>query len=94
MGDFEQWLREAAKELDVDYEILQPRINDLLDLTKHVAHGPSRPAAPLTAFLVGVSAGQVGAGADAKVSADRALESIKALVKIIEERYPADEGEA
>ena len=40
MGDFEQWLREAAEELDVDYEILQPRINDLLDLTKHVAHGP------------------------------------------------------
>jgi len=91
MGDFEVWLREAAKQLDVDYEVLQPRINDLLDLTKHVAHGPSRPAAPLTAFLVGVSAGQVGASADAKVISDRALESIKTLVKVIEEKYPSDE---
>ncbi|WP_297187856.1 DUF6457 domain-containing protein [uncultured Corynebacterium sp.] len=91
MGDFEVWLREAAKQLDVDYEVLQPRINDLLDLTKHVAHGPSRPAAPLTAFLVGVSAGQVGAAADAKVISDRALESIKTLVKVIEEKYPSDE---
>lgn len=89
MGDFEKWLHEASEAIGVDYEVLEPRINDLLDLTKHVAHGPSRPAAPLTAFLVGVSAGKAS-GSNEDMS-DKALESIKALVSIIEEKFPSSE---
>ena len=89
MGDFEKWLHEASEAIGVDYEVLEPRINDLLDLTKHVAHSPSRPAAPLTAFLVGVSAGKAS-GSNEDMSA-KALESIKALVSIIEEKFPSSE---
>ena len=56
-----QWLLEACEVLDIDYEGFKAVIPDLLDLTRDVAHGPSRPAAPLTAFLVGVAAGRDGA---------------------------------
>ena len=53
-----QWLRAVSAEFDMDPETIQHLVKDLLDLTKHVAHGPSRPAAPLTAFLVGMSVGK------------------------------------
>lgn len=52
-----RWLDRAARELGVDESLIRPVVGDLLDLTRDVAHGPSRPAAPLTAFLVGVAAG-------------------------------------
>ncbi|RNE48891.1 DUF6457 domain-containing protein [Corynebacterium alimapuense] len=53
-----EWLATVALDLDVDPALLRPLVGDLLKLTKEVAHnGPSRPAAPLTAFLVGLSAG-------------------------------------
>ncbi|MCF4005922.1 DUF6457 domain-containing protein [Corynebacterium uropygiale] len=50
-----RWLADVAREVGVDPTVLDPAVNDVLDLTKAVAHGPSRPAAPLTAFLVGLS---------------------------------------
>ena len=89
MGEFEQWLREAAGILNVDYEVLQPRINDLLDLTKHVAHGPSRPAAPLTAFLVGVAAGAQSEGTEA--TAETAKLYIDNLIAHLEKVYGTGE---
>ena len=52
-----RWLAVAAGELGVDTQVLRPLISELLDLTRDIAHGPSRPAAPLTTFLVGLSAG-------------------------------------
>ncbi|MDO5670265.1 MAG: DUF6457 domain-containing protein [Corynebacterium sp.] len=52
------WLHAAASELGIDPEITRELIGDILDLTRDVAHGPSRPAAPVTAFLVGLSAGR------------------------------------
>lgn len=39
----------------------------ILDLTKEVAHGVARPAAPLTAFVVGLA---IGRGASAKETVD------------------------
>lgn len=53
-----QWLEAAARDLDITEEVLKPLVPLLLDLTSDVAHGPARPAAPLTAFLVGVAAGR------------------------------------
>lgn len=55
-----EWLRTACEILEIDYEEFRPLVSDLLDLTRDVAHGPSRPAAPLTAFLAGVAAGRDG----------------------------------
>ena len=56
------WLRDAAEELGVDPQLVQALVGDILDLTAAVAHnGPSRPAAPTTAFIVGLAAGAKGA---------------------------------
>ncbi|MBZ8176715.1 hypothetical protein GP475_02425 [Corynebacterium poyangense] len=52
------WLHAVAQDLGVSPDLFDPVIRDLLDLTRDVAHGPSRPAAPLTAFLVGLASNQ------------------------------------
>ena len=43
MGDFEKWLHEASEAIGVDYEVLEPRINDLLDLTTACSARPFPP---------------------------------------------------
>ncbi|MCD0450191.1 DUF6457 domain-containing protein [Actinocorallia sp. API 0066] len=64
---------------------LEPDVLDtqtVLDLTRDVAHSVARPAAPLTAYLLGVAVGQ---GADPKETARRLSELALA-------RKPADAG--
>lgn len=60
MNVLDQWLDDACSALDL------PALSDadrqtVLDLARDVAHGVVRPAAPLTAFLLGIA---VGRGAD------------------------------
>jgi hypothetical protein len=62
MNPLDAWLAEAGDALGVDPGAMQRDL--LLDLTRDVAHGVARPAAPLTAFLVGLAAGQSGGSAD------------------------------
>ena len=52
------WLSTVTSTLDVDPQVLRATIKDVLDLTSIVAHEHSRPAAPVTAFLAGLTAGQ------------------------------------
>ena len=54
-----EWLEEVATTLDLDPHDATALVRELLDLTKDVAHNRSRPAAPLTAFLVGLASGNV-----------------------------------
>jgi hypothetical protein len=54
----EDWWSAAAAELGVTVTV-EPAL--LLDLARDVAHGVMRPAAPLSAYLLGLA---VGAGAD------------------------------
>jgi hypothetical protein len=61
MARMRRWLRAVAEEAGVDPEAMGPVEAPLLDLVSRVAHGPSRPGAPLTTFLVGLAAGR---GAD------------------------------
>lgn len=68
MARMRDWLAVAAAELGVDQEKVTAAEGPLLDMIGAVAHGPSRPGAPLTAFLVGVA---VGGGADATELARR-----------------------
>lgn len=49
-----EWLAELAAALDV--EPVEPTA--LLDLTRDVAHGVARPAAPLSCYLIGVAVGR------------------------------------
>lgn len=57
MNDLGDWTTRVAAELGVD----APDVELVLALAKDVAHGVLRPAAPVTAYLVGVA---VGRGAD------------------------------
>lgn len=68
MITLEQWVALAKAELDIDLDV---DITELLDMTKVVAHKVARPAAPLTAFLVGYAAAQAGGGPDAVTAASR-----------------------
>ncbi|WP_308222301.1 DUF6457 domain-containing protein [Kitasatospora sp. A2-31] len=62
------WLDAVKAGLGVDLDI---DVAGLLDMTKVVAHGVARPAAPLTAFLVGYAAAQTGGGPAAVAEANR-----------------------
>jgi hypothetical protein len=62
MNRLDAWMASAADALGVDRSALQRDL--LLDLTRDVAHGVARPAAPLTAFLVGLAAGRAGGSGD------------------------------
>lgn len=68
------WLEQVSERLDQDPAVIQALLGELLDLTRDVAHGPSRPAAPLTAFLVGLASGRelgTEGGSAASISATR-----------------------
>ena len=62
MSTLEDWITAVREELHVD-----PVDTGLvLDLARDVAHGVARPAAPLTAYLLGLA---VGRGADPRQAA-------------------------
>lgn len=54
-----KWLEEAAVLVGLEPADATALIRELLDLTKDVAHNRSRPAAPLTAYLVGLASSNV-----------------------------------
>jgi Domain of unknown function (DUF6457) len=60
-SDLDEWVSEAGAALGLDPSAVDLTL--LLDLARDVAHGVARPAAPMTAFLVGLAAG--GNGGDA-----------------------------
>lgn len=58
MAAMNAWLDEVCAELDIDRSLMTHTTGPLLALIREVAHGPSRPAAPLTAFLLGIASAQ------------------------------------
>ena len=71
----EEWLANLAGELGVP-GIGTAEIARLLDLARDTAHGVARPAAPLSAFLVGMAVGRGTPLGDAIDSAHQALEAL------------------
>ena len=63
MNVLDEFLRTACKALGLDPAAVHQNL--ILDLTRDVAHNVARPAAPLSAFLVGLAAGKAGGDADA-----------------------------
>lgn len=53
-----EWLAQVATLLDLPEDIQKSSVKPILDLTRDVAHNRSRPAAPVTAFLLGLAAGR------------------------------------
>ena len=58
MSTLEDWTDAVVSALDLDPNDVDRDL--VLDLARDVAHGVARPAAPLTAFLVGLAAGRSG----------------------------------
>lgn len=56
MSTMAEWITAACAELGVDEAMVDQRT--LLDLAREVAHQVDRPAAPLTAFLLGIAVGE------------------------------------
>jgi len=63
MSTMEEWTATVCADLGLDPSSADLRA--VLDLTRDVAHGVARPAAPLTAYLVGVAVGRGRALPDA-----------------------------
>ena len=54
-----EWVTAVRRELGLEGSFdVDALVDKVLDLTSDVAHGVSRPAAPVTAFLVGLAAGR------------------------------------
>lgn len=64
----DDWIAEVRDELGIELDV---DVKGLLDLARVVAHGVARPAAPLTAFLIGYAAAQQGGGPQAVAEASR-----------------------
>lgn len=62
----QRWLEAACAELGIDPGTADART--ILDLARDVAHQVDRPAAPLTAYLLGVA---VGRGQPLRATAER-----------------------
>ena len=72
-----EWVTAVALELGLEDALDSVATVDLvLDLTADVAHGVSRPGAPVTAFLIGVAAGRAD---DPVVAARDYTQKISAL---------------
>nr|WP_062340321.1 DUF6457 domain-containing protein [Herbidospora sakaeratensis] len=72
MNVLEEWTALVCRELGIDPAVVDRDM--VLDLTRDVAHGVARPAAPLTAYLLGLAqgAGTAPEGAAAVISAKAA----------------------
>jgi hypothetical protein len=70
MNTLQAWTEAACAELGIDPAAADART--VLDLARDVAHQVERPAAPLTAFLLGLAVGQ-GRQLDAAAGQLRAL---------------------
>jgi hypothetical protein len=72
-----EWVTAVVRELGIEDALEGGGVVDMvLDLTSDVAHGVSRPGAPVTAFLVGVAAGRA---ADPTVAARDYAQKISRL---------------
>lgn len=79
MNTLEEWVGAVCRELDiadaVQQSAMQPRV---LDISRDVAHDVARPAAPLTAYLIGLAAGRC---ADPEAAAGELTERVRLLAR-------------
>ena len=59
MITLDDWLTQASNALDLPPDSISAELRDeLLDVTRDVAHGVARIAGPLTCYLVGIAVGR------------------------------------
>jgi hypothetical protein len=79
VNELDAWVAAASRELGLKPGDVQPTV--VLDVARDVAHQVLRPAAPLTAYLMGVA---VGRGADPADAAAR--------IRALAQAWPTREG--
>lgn len=72
----DDWTRALSEALDLDPDGVDR--DGVLDLTKDAAHRVARPAAPLTAYIVGLAVGKAGGDAAAFTRAVSVAEKLTA----------------
>jgi hypothetical protein len=72
----DEFLRTTCTALGVDRDAVDQDL--ILNLTREVAHNVARPAAPLSAFVVGLAAGKAGGDLDAVRRAARKVAELAA----------------
>jgi hypothetical protein len=79
VNTLEEWVGAVCRELDIA-DAVQPAAmqSRVLDLARDVAHEVARPAAPLTAYLLGLAAGLTG---DPEATADELAQRICLLAQ-------------
>jgi hypothetical protein len=86
VNTLQEWVNLVCQELDLGDAVspaaMQSRV---LDLSRDVAHGVARPAAPLTAYLLGLAAGR---SSDPETTADELAQRICLLAQ----RWSEDQG--
>lgn len=79
MNTLQEWVNLVCRELDLGDAVspaaMQSRV---LDLSRDVAHGVARPAAPLTAYLLGLAAGR---SSDPEATADQLAQRLCELAQ-------------
>ncbi|WP_237236488.1 DUF6457 domain-containing protein [Rothia nasimurium] len=89
-----QFLAQLADRLNLDPALIGQTMPHLLGMTKHVAHGVVRPAAPLAAFLVGYAAAQTDSQADAAQAGERVRSALAQVETLIDEYKERADGQA
>lgn len=79
VNTLEEWIELVCRELDITDAVsradMQPRV---LDMSRDVAHDVARPAAPLTAYLLGLAAGR---SSDPEATADELAQRVSQLAQ-------------
>ncbi|WP_205739830.1 DUF6457 domain-containing protein [Georgenia sp. SYP-B2076] len=91
MAAMNRWLDAVCAELGVDRAVMDVNATALLALISDVAHGPTRPGAPLTAFLVGLAG---ATAADGPAQARAVAEKVAAVHRLVQAWEPGEEGPA
>ncbi len=85
MSTLDDWITDAAKALGLPAESIPLELrNDLLNITKDVAHGVARVAGPLTTYLLGMAV----AGGTPPATA------LRTLSELVKDRAPADSADS
>jgi hypothetical protein len=78
----DEWVNDLATALGLDPSVVDRDL--VLDLARDAAHGVTRPAAPLTTFLVGLAAGRDG------VTAESITAAVEVAIRLVSGREQRD----
>ena len=79
MNTLKEWVDLVSQELGITDLVSQAAMQSrVLDMSKEVAHDVARPAAPLTAYLLGLAAGR---SSDPEATADELAQQVCLLAR-------------